>query len=171
MLYPFVNIEGGQYIAIGSNVQIFKNCRLQALTINTNNPSILIGNLIRIWSNSQISCANSITIEDGCALGANSFITDVTHDYESIDVCQYESKLKVLAPVIIGSGTWVGRNAIIMGCKIGKHCVIGSNAFVTRDIPDYCVVVGSPARIIKRYNVDSKQWERTDKDGNFLTKE
>lgn len=55
-----------------------------------------------------------------------------------------------------------------MGCKIGRHCVIGAGSMVNKDIPDYCVVVGSPARIIKRYNPQSGQWEKTDKDGNFI---
>lgn len=41
---------------------------------------------------------------------------------------------------------------------------------VTRDIPDYSVVVGNPCKIIKRYNTEAKQWQKTDKDGNFITK-
>ena len=49
-----------------------------------------------------------------------------------------------------------------------KIVVIDEGSMVNKDIPDYCVVVGSPARIIKRYNPQSGQWEKTDKDGNFI---
>ena len=42
---------------------------------------------------------------------------------------------------------------------IGKGCVVGANSVVTKSIPDYCVVAGAPAKIIKGYNVDSKEWE------------
>lgn len=51
----------------------------------------------------------------------------------------------------IGDGSYIGINAIIVGnVKIGKYCVIGANSVVTKDIPDYSVAVGSPAKIIKR---------------------
>lgn len=51
---------------------------------------------------------------------------------------------------------------------LGKHCVIGANSVVTRDIPDYSVAAGCPARIIKRYDFETQQWRKTDKDGTFL---
>ena len=41
------------------------------------------------------------------------------------------------------------------------NCVIGANSVVTKDIPDYCVAVGAPVKIIKRYNRDTGSWERT----------
>lgn len=46
--------------------------------------------------------------------------------------------------------------------------MIGANAVVTHDIPDYSVAVGIPAKIIKRYNQESGKWERTDPDGSFI---
>lgn len=53
--------------------------------------------------------------------------------------------------VSIGEGSYIGINAVIVGnVKIGKHCVIGANSVVTKDVPDYCVAVGSPARVIKK---------------------
>jgi acetyltransferase-like isoleucine patch superfamily enzyme len=55
----------------------------------------------------------------------------------------------------------------VIGASIGKHCVIGSNAVVTKDIPDYCVAIGIPARIIKRYNPEVGKWLRTNPDGSF----
>lgn len=53
--------------------------------------------------------------------------------------------------VSIGNGSYIGINSVIVGnVTIGKHCVVGANSVVTKDVPDYCVVVGSPARIIKK---------------------
>lgn len=53
--------------------------------------------------------------------------------------------------VTIGDGSYIGINAVIVGnVRIGKHCVIGANSVVTKDVPDYCVAVGSPARVIKK---------------------
>ena len=46
----------------------------------------------------------------------------------------------------------------MIGAKIRKHCVIGANSVVTKDIPDYCVAVGIPSKVIKRYDFEKKQW-------------
>ena len=60
--------------------------------------------------------------------------------------------------VEIGEGSWLGHNACVLGASIGKHCVIGANSVVTHDIPDYSVAVGSPAKIIRRYDSTTKTW-------------
>ena len=53
--------------------------------------------------------------------------------------------------VSIGDDTWIGTNVVIAGTvEIGKHCVIGANSVVTHDIPDYSVVAGCPAKVIKQ---------------------
>ena len=52
--------------------------------------------------------------------------------------------------VIIGENSWIGENVSIVGAKIGKHCVIGANSFVNKDIPDYSIAVGTPAKVIKK---------------------
>lgn len=52
-------------------------------------------------------------------------------------------------------------DAVIVGnVHIGKNCVIGANSVVTKDIPDYSIVGGVPAKIIRRYNKETKSWER-----------
>jgi serine acetyltransferase len=52
-----------------------------------------------------------------------------------------------------------GINTVIMGnVTIGKHCVIGTNSLVNKDIPDYCVAAGNPAKIVKMHDVKTGQW-------------
>jgi acetyltransferase-like isoleucine patch superfamily enzyme len=66
-----------------------------------------------------------------------------------------------IAPVFIGRHTWLGQNVVVLpGVAIGQHCIIGANSVVNSSIPDYSVAVGAPARVIKRYNRDTNQWER-----------
>lgn len=166
--YP-IRVERGKFISIGKNAEIYSNSFFQAVQETpADSPSITIGNNVRVWSNVQVSAAQQMIIGNDVVLSANSFVTDTTHPYENIDHAPRYNKLKLLSPVVIGDDTWVGRNAIISGCKVGKHCVVGANAFVNKDVPDYCVVVGNPARIVKRYNFESKMWLKTDKDGNFV---
>ena len=66
------------------------------------------------------------------------------------------------SPVIIEDESWIGANTVITsGVHIGKHCVIGAGSVVTKDIPDYSVAVGNPAKVVKHYDPCGQQWKRT----------
>lgn len=60
---------------------------------------------------------------------------------------------------MIGDGSWLGKNVVVIGnVSIGKNCVIAANSVVTKDVPDYSIAAGIPARVIKRYDFDRKEW-------------
>lgn len=150
-------------IFLGSNLWISKT-RLAS----SKGGKLIIGNHVAIGRFSQIYALQSIIIEDGVLMAENTFISDNTHTFTDITTPVRDQDIKPLGNVVIGSGTWIGRNVVVNGCKIGRNCIIGAYTFLKKDIPDYCVVVGNPARIVKRYNPQSGQWEKTDKDGNFI---
>lgn len=152
-----------QNIFLGSNLCISKT-RLAS----SKGGKLIIGNHVAIGRFSQIYALQSIIIEDGVLMAENTFISDNTHTFTDITTPVRDQDIKPLGNVVIGSGTWIGRNVVVNGCKIGRNCIIGAYTFLKKDIPDYCVVVGNPARIVKRYNPQSGQWEKTDKDGNFI---
>ena len=82
------------------------------------------------------------------------YITDQNHGYEDVSrpISQQSQPERA---VVIGDGSWLGYGAVVLpGVTIGKHVVIGANAVVTQDIPDYSVAVGSPARVIRRHDSD-----------------
>jgi acetyltransferase-like isoleucine patch superfamily enzyme len=57
------------------------------------------------------------------------------------------------APVRVGDETLIGMGAVIQpGVTIGKHCVIGANSVATKDVPNYSIAVGAPARVVKRFD-------------------
>ena len=152
-----------QNIFLGSNLYISKT-RLAS----SKGGKLIIGNHVAIGRFSQIYALQSIIIEDGVLMAENTFISDNTHTFTDITTPVRDQDIKPLGNVVIGSGTWIGRNVVVNGCKIGRNCIIGAYTFLKKDIPDYCVVVENPARIVKRYNPQSGQWEKTDKDGNFI---
>lgn len=96
--------------------------------------------------------SGKIIIEEGCCFSNNVMLLTGKHNYQSLDV--EILKIDVVSEgldIIIGSGTWICGGAIVIGgVKIGKHCVIASGAVVTKDVPDYSVVGGNPAKIIAR---------------------
>jgi acetyltransferase-like isoleucine patch superfamily enzyme len=66
--------------------------------------------------------------------------------------------------VTIGAASWLGHGAIVLpGSTIGRHVVVGAGSVVTGDLPDFCVAVGNPARVIRRY-VDGQGWVDVDPD-------
>ena len=65
--------------------------------------------------------------------------------------------------VRIGEGCWIGeRVCILPGITIGKKCVVGAGSIVTKNIPDYCMVAGSPAKVIKVYDFEKHAWIRSE---------
>lgn len=91
------------------------------------------------------------------------FISGHNHEYRNIKIPIYEQGITYAenGKVIIGEGFWLGTNVVVVGnVHIGKHCVIGANSVVTKDIPDYSVAAGIPAKVIKRYDFGKSEWVR-----------
>jgi acetyltransferase-like isoleucine patch superfamily enzyme len=65
------------------------------------------------------------------------------------------------APIVVGDGCWIGANVVVTaGVCIGKYCVIAAGSVVTKNMPDYCMAAGNPAKIIKQFNFNTQQWEK-----------
>lgn len=152
-----------RYISINKNVFIEKNCRIEAVTSYNGihfHPSIVFEEGASVQQNLHLTCAEQIIIGKNTAIASNVSITDIHHPYDDINI-PIEKQNIITKPVIIGENCKIYNNTVILpGTHIGKHCTIGANSVVTHDIPDYCVAVGSPARVIKQYNFETKQWEK-----------
>jgi len=162
-------ISGHSRIYIGSKVYINdrgwlacapltgdQNCKLSI------GDGTYIGRFCHIYATSKIEIGKKVLMAD------KIYISDNLHGYENIELPVIDQPIKQTNPVVIGDGAWLGENVCIIGASVGKNSVIGSNSVITKDIPDYCVVVGSPAVIIKKYNFETKQWQKTDKEGQFI---
>lgn len=117
-----------------------------------------------IGNYSHIVAMKCVEIGKNVLLADKVFITDCTHSYEDVDLSILHQPVKFIKRVSIGNESWIGENVSICGASVGKHCVIGANSVVTKDIPDYSVAVGSPARVIKQFDFDKNKWIRTKED-------
>jgi Acetyltransferase (isoleucine patch superfamily) len=106
----------------------------------------------------HIYATRRVEIGSNVLMGSGVYIADCTHGYEDINRPVIDQPARTVGDVLIGEGSWIGQHAAIIGVKIGKHCVVGANSVVTEDVPGYCVVAGAPARIIKRYDHEKKEW-------------
>ena len=125
------------------------------------NPVVRIGDRCLIGRGSGIVGHLAIEIGNDVWTGHHVYITDQNHGYEKIDL-PISMQTQPEEPVVIGGGSWIGAGSVILpGAHIGKHVAIGANSVVTGSLPDYCVAVGAPARIIKQYS-SSSGWNPAD---------
>jgi acetyltransferase-like isoleucine patch superfamily enzyme len=101
-----------------------------------------------------------IHIGNNIIMAQNIVASGLNHIYE--DISQPIVKQNVSTALItIGDDSWIAANVVITaGVGIGKHCVIAAGAVVTKNIPDYSVAAGNPARVIKQYDHVSGTWAR-----------
>lgn len=151
-----VNLGG--YLIFGQKIIIRPGT---ILFTKENLSKLILDDYVEIGRNSTISARNKVEIKKHVITGPNVFISDSDHKYENIDLPISQQGGESKGEVFIDEGSWIGTNCVIIGnVHIGKHCIIGANTVVTKDIPDYCVAAGVPARIIKRYNFETKEWGR-----------
>ncbi len=157
-------LHNTQFMSIADNVSIRQGARFDLVSERFGRayePRVVIEEGVSIEQNFHLACAEEIVISRKVAITENVGIFDIWHPYTDIELPIVDQPLKT-APVFIGEETLIGMGVVIQpGVTIGKHCVIGANSVVTRDIPDYAVAVGIPARVIKYYNFQSKQWTKT----------
>jgi acetyltransferase-like isoleucine patch superfamily enzyme len=164
-LFPEVHIVRPQYISIGDNVTIGRGTDIYVHPNRSDMKGciIRIANNVHIGSHNIIGARKSIVLEDNVLIGPHVMIGDHTHHYENVEIPVKQQEATEGRPIRVEQDSWIGANVFILpNVTIGRHSVIGANSVVNRDIPPYSVAVGAPARVIKRYDFDLKQWVRVD---------
>ena len=154
-----------QYISIGDDTLIGPGVALSAGMVPgqecISKVVVSIGDRCLIGRGSGIVGHFSIEIGNDVWTGHHVYITDQNHGYEDV-TRPISQQSQPERPVVIGDGSWLGHGAVVLpGVTIGKHVVIGANSVVTKDIPDFSVAVGSPARVIRQYD-ETLGWVNVD---------
>lgn len=135
-------------IKIGDRTVISNGCVIQAKT-----GSLDIGNNCDIGAHTIISSISGITLAPSVLIAGNCYIGGARYHLEDIETPIMNQGIYSRGPISIGEGTWIGASATILdGVSIGQGCVIGAGSLVTADIPDYAIVVGVPAKVIRIRN-------------------
>jgi acetyltransferase-like isoleucine patch superfamily enzyme len=157
--FPYGAMFGERYVRIGRGVMIGPHVTLSAglhpdhdLGTST---AVSIGDGSVIGRGSGIVAHECIEIGAGVFTGHNVYVTDANHGYENLDL-PIGHQFGLHRPVSIGDGSWIGHGAIVLpGATIGRHVAVGAGSVVTGTLPDYCVAVGNPARVIRRYDAEA----------------
>src|SRR5699024_4409224 len=91
-----------------------------------------------------------ITIGNGVMIGPYCLIYTCNHNTKDLSVPMFKQGMDVMKPVVIEDDVWIGGRVIILpGVHIGTGAIIGAGAVVTKDVPEYAIVAGNPAKIIR----------------------
>jgi len=170
---PGVIINRPRFISLGDRVRILRNTsiNLHPRDRHSKETILKLGNDVIISENCYISACNSIIIEENVGISPNVMIIDNSRKPGDVSRPSKEQDISKDGYVKIGADSWVAFGSCVLpNVTIGRHCIIGALSVVNTDIPPYSVAVGSPARVVKRYDFERKQWVKASDEGRTRRK-
>jgi UDP-2-acetamido-3-amino-2,3-dideoxy-glucuronate N-acetyltransferase len=139
------NVQIGDGTTIWHFSHILKNCTIgDHCRIGQNvviGPNVAIGDGVKIQNN--VSVYEGVTLENGVFCGPSMVFTNVINPRSEI------RRMEELRPTVVREGATLGANCtIVCGVRIGQYAFVGAGAVITRDVPDFALVVGNPGRLI-----------------------
>lgn len=159
IFYRPIKLIGGKHITIGNYTVFGKHCVICAWDKYNDiilHPNIEIGNGCDFGEYNHITCINKVSIGHNVLTGRWVTISDNSHGIsikEMMKIPPTQRPIYSKGPIIIGNNVWIGDKATILpNISIGNGAIIAANSVVTKNVPEYCVVAGNPAKIIKQNN-------------------
>lgn len=146
-------------VALGRDVIVHSGVIFEALA-PPNTVVIRIGDGSYIGHRTRFVALNGIEMARDCVVGHGVTLTDTVHGYRSGEEAPPgKTSLKLGRPLRLGEGAWIGNNSVVTGgITIGDRAIVGANSTVNRDVPADTVVLGTPARPVRRRRGDGT-WE------------
>ncbi len=165
-----IDIRGKEFIKVGKGFTTGKYCRIDVTDNETNAGKIIvIGNNVQINDSVHIAASKKVTIGNDVLIASKVFISDHNHgNYgghaelpQDSPLTKPQQRAPYIKPVTIEDNVWIGEFvSILPGVTIGKGSIIGTMSVVNKDIPAYCIAVGVPAKVIKKFNFENGIWEK-----------
>ncbi len=155
-----LTVHSPEGVRLGNNVRIGRFGRLSCYTNQEGEKGVIeIADNCYIGDNFSALSASSLSIENNVLIAGHVAVIAENHGVDPESGTPYGLQPLVGKPVRIGAFSWIGEKVIVLpGVDIGKWCVVGAGSVVTKNIPDYCMAVGNPARIIRKYDFETHQW-------------
>lgn len=160
---PAVSIANASGIEVGAFVKIGSHAVLEAL-VPERGVTLRIGDGAYIGHFPRITAVGEVVIGEEAMLADRVYVSDTGHIYEDVTQPIKRQGLRDGRRVEIGRGAWLGIGSVVCGnVRIGENAVVGANAVVREDVPDFTVVAGNPARVVRHH--DGERWHWTEPRG------
>lgn len=152
--FPWTALFGEQAIRLGAGSLVGPFVTLSAGMVPgqplLSDRVLVVGERCVIGRGSSLVAHHSIEIGDEVYTGPNVYVTDQNHGLTDLGTAIGRQPAAPERPVRIGEGSWLGAGCVVLpGAVIGRGVAVGAGAVVVGDLPDYCVAVGSPARVVR----------------------
>ena len=158
--YPWLEMQGAGCIEIGSDVYVRSYCSFEILGVPPT-PLLRLGDRVQCGHGVRFVAVNGIFIGADAGVGHGSTVTDTIHDYKGVEegAAMWRAPLKLGRPLNLEDGCWVGNNCVVTGgITVGAGAIVGANSVINRDVPPETIVIGNPARIVRRKTATGWEW-------------
>jgi acetyltransferase-like isoleucine patch superfamily enzyme/acyl carrier protein len=153
VLQPPIRLAGEGHISVGSGIFVGAGAWFQTLEDGDGGRgSISIGDGTSMAGNCTLSSARAIRIGRAVSFARGVYVADHAHAYDDLSLPVLAQGLANIAEVEIGDGAWLGQNVVVLpGVRIGRGAVVSANSVVAGNVPDFTVVAGTPARVVRSF--------------------
>jgi acetyltransferase-like isoleucine patch superfamily enzyme len=163
-LSPNVQVIGWEQVRIGHHTILGDGTWLNVNHRGSDDPAIVIGDNCYIGRRNFISSGASIIVGDYCLTGADCRLIGADHLHTSPFAPYITTGASSGGVIELGPNCWLGTSVTVLkNVKIGYGSIVGAAAIVTHDLPPFSMAVGSPARVIRRFDVRQAAWVPTEK--------
>jgi len=157
---PPARVTLAERIFLGDDVTILEHSFLSVVAaVPGVVPTLRIGDHTRIGRFAHIACVGDIEIGPHVLTSDRVFIGDTHHGYDDPALPVIAQPMAPPRRVHIQRGAFLGIGSVVlMGVTVGEHAYVGAGAVVTEDVPPRTIVVGNPARVIRRWDEPSQTW-------------
>jgi acetyltransferase-like isoleucine patch superfamily enzyme len=153
-------VTSPECISIGDGVIVHEHAWLSVVAaIEGVRPSLSIGHRTSVGRMCHIACVGEVVIGRDVLISDRVFIGDTYHGYTDPDTPVLRQPMADPEPVLIGDGAFLGIGSVILqGVTVGQRGYVAAGAVVTEDVPAGVVVVGNPARAVRRWDDAARAW-------------
>lgn len=167
-----IDIRNARNIDFGIQLTTGPYCRIEAHPLKGKSRTKLLtfGKNVQINDFVHIVATESVSIGNNVLMASKIFISDSNHgDYSGVIQSSPDQspaeRVLTSKPVVIEDNVWLGEFVtVLQGVTIGKGSIIGAMSVVSRDVPPFSIAVGSPARVIKKFDFETKRWKKHEAD-------